>query len=196
MAPCAWFALRSRPIHQDGAVAATQEHAEPAAQWCSCCGHARESGAKVAQSATGVASFSEVLATHGGASAGARVEGLEFAVKWVWLKIKQGGLRRFWSMFLLTRATHFGTGFLSHSHVFSGSAQALHALPDIYLQCPGGDARALPRSRMNRSVCASRCLAQPLDIFSRCWHIIARLALDRFLFLTSVEQMPYMLFTT
>ena len=36
---------------------------------------------------------------------------------WVWLKIKQEGLRRFWSMFPLTRASHFGTGFLSHSHV-------------------------------------------------------------------------------
>ena len=24
----------------------------------------------------------------------------------------------FWSMFPLTRATHFGTGFLSHSHIF------------------------------------------------------------------------------
>ena len=28
--------------------------------------------------------------------------------KWAWLKIKQEGLRRFWSMFPLTRATHFG----------------------------------------------------------------------------------------
>ena len=26
---------------------------------------------------------------------------------WVWLKINQEGLRRFWSMFPLTRATHF-----------------------------------------------------------------------------------------
>ena len=36
---------------------------------------------------------------------------------WVWLKIQELGLRRFWSMFPLTRATHFGTGFLSHTHV-------------------------------------------------------------------------------
>ena len=35
---------------------------------------------------------------------------------WVWLKIKQDGLRRCWSMFPLTRATHFGAGSLSHSH--------------------------------------------------------------------------------
>ena len=33
----------------------------------------------------------------------------------VWLKIKQEGLRRFWSMFLLTRVD-LGTGFLSHCH--------------------------------------------------------------------------------
>ena len=35
---------------------------------------------------------------------------------WVWLKLKQEGLRRFWSMFPLTRF-HFGTGFLSHCHL-------------------------------------------------------------------------------
>ena len=34
--------------------------------------------------------------------------------RWVWLKIKQQGLRRFWSMFPLTI---LGTGFLSHSQV-------------------------------------------------------------------------------
>ena len=34
---------------------------------------------------------------------------------WVGLKINQEGLPRFWPMFPLTRATHFGTGFLSHS---------------------------------------------------------------------------------
>ena len=28
-----------------------------------------------------------------------------------------GANRRFWSMFPLTRASHFGTGFLSHSHM-------------------------------------------------------------------------------
>ena len=39
---------------------------------------------------------------------------------WVWLKIKQAGLRRFWSMSPLTRATHFGIpGFLSHIHISS-----------------------------------------------------------------------------
>ena len=38
---------------------------------------------------------------------------------WVWLKIKQEGLRRFWSMFPLARVD-FGTGFLSHSHVSLG----------------------------------------------------------------------------
>ena len=37
--------------------------------------------------------------------------------KWQWLKIKELGLRRFWSMFPLTRAAHFGTGFLSHGHL-------------------------------------------------------------------------------
>ena len=36
---------------------------------------------------------------------------------WVWLKIKQVGLRRFWSMFPLTRV-EFGSGFLSHSRLF------------------------------------------------------------------------------
>ena len=37
--------------------------------------------------------------------------------KWVWLKIEQEGIRRLWSMFPLTRATHFGTCFLSHSQM-------------------------------------------------------------------------------
>ena len=37
--------------------------------------------------------------------------------KWQWLKIKELGLHRFWSMFPLTRATHFGTGFLSHTQM-------------------------------------------------------------------------------
>ena len=36
-----------------------------------------------------------------------------------------GENRRFWSMFPLTRATHFGTGFLSHSQ----RRQVLGALP-------------------------------------------------------------------
>ena len=36
---------------------------------------------------------------------------------WVWLKVKPLGLRRVWSMCPLTRATHFGPSFLSHSHV-------------------------------------------------------------------------------
>ena len=35
----------------------------------------------------------------------------------MWLKIKQEGLCRFWSMFPLTRATHFGIIFLRHSHM-------------------------------------------------------------------------------
>ena len=35
-------------------------------------------------------------------------------LKWVWLKIKQEGLRRFWAMFPLTRVD-FGTGLLSHN---------------------------------------------------------------------------------
>ena len=34
---------------------------------------------------------------------------------WVWLKIKQGGLRRFWSRFPLTRVPFWNSGFLSHS---------------------------------------------------------------------------------
>ena len=34
---------------------------------------------------------------------------------WLWLRIKQEGLRRFWSMFSLARVD-FGTGFVSHSH--------------------------------------------------------------------------------
>ena len=37
---------------------------------------------------------------------------------WLWLRIIQEGLRRFWSMFPLTRVD-FGTGFVSHSHLFS-----------------------------------------------------------------------------
>ena len=37
---------------------------------------------------------------------------------WVWLRIKQEGLPRFWSMFPLTRID-FGTGFVSHSHVWA-----------------------------------------------------------------------------
>ena len=36
---------------------------------------------------------------------------------WVWLKIKPEGLRRFWSMFPLTRVPFWNFGFLSHSHV-------------------------------------------------------------------------------
>ena len=37
---------------------------------------------------------------------------------WVWLKIKQEGQTAgFGSMFPLTRATHFGTGFWSHIHI-------------------------------------------------------------------------------
>ena len=37
-------------------------------------------------------------------------------LSWVWLKIQQEGSSRFWSMFPLTRTTHFGTAFLRHSH--------------------------------------------------------------------------------
>ena len=36
--------------------------------------------------------------------------------RWVWLKIKQEGLRRFWSMFPLP-GFHFGTGFVRHHPV-------------------------------------------------------------------------------
>ena len=37
---------------------------------------------------------------------------------WVWLKIQPtGAKRRFWSMFPLSRASHFRTGFLSHSQM-------------------------------------------------------------------------------
>ena len=36
----------------------------------------------------------------------------------MWLKIKQEGLRRFWSMFSLTRVD-LGTGFLRHNHISS-----------------------------------------------------------------------------
>ena len=32
------------------------------------------------------------------------------SLTWVWLKLKQEGSRRSWSMFPLTRASHFGTG--------------------------------------------------------------------------------------
>ena len=35
-------------------------------------------------------------------------ETLRFTLIWLWLKIQELGLRRFWSMFPLTRATHFG----------------------------------------------------------------------------------------
>ena len=35
---------------------------------------------------------------------------------WVWVKVKPPG-RRFWSMFPLTRASHFGYLFLTHSHM-------------------------------------------------------------------------------
>ena len=41
-------------------------------------------------------------------------------VSWLWLKIKQEGLRRLWPMFPLTRVAHFGTGFLSHSQLTRG----------------------------------------------------------------------------
>ena len=39
----------------------------------------------------------------------------------VWLKIKQEGLRRFWSMFPLFRFD-FGTGFWSRSHLNTTSS--------------------------------------------------------------------------
>ena len=52
------------------------------------------------------------LTLKGGGIEGALFEGY----KWVWLKIKQVGLRRFWSMFPLTRVD-FGSGFLSHSQI-------------------------------------------------------------------------------
>ena len=52
--------------------------------------------------------------------------------KWVWLKIKREGLRRFWSMFPLTRATHFGTGFLSHTQI---SKMAQPPKPTPICQC-------------------------------------------------------------
>ena len=41
-------------------------------------------------------------------------EGLFVSQKWQWLKIKELGLRRFWSMFHLP-GLHFGTGFWSLS---------------------------------------------------------------------------------
>ena len=36
---------------------------------------------------------------------------------WAWLKIEQEGLRRFWSIFPLSRVLFWNSGFLSHSHV-------------------------------------------------------------------------------
>ena len=47
--------------------------------------------------------------------------GVEPFLSWVWLKIKELGLRRFWSMFPLPRATHFGTCFLSYSQLFKAN---------------------------------------------------------------------------
>ena len=60
---------------------------------------------------------------------------------WVWVKIKPPGNRRFWSMFPLTRATHFGYLFLSHTHIPLGWFGAwgfgeLGRCP-IHLQEPG-----------------------------------------------------------
>ena len=40
---------------------------------------------------------------------------------WLWLKIKQQGLRGFWSMFPLTRVPFWYRFFLSHSHMSSKS---------------------------------------------------------------------------
>ena len=37
--------------------------------------------------------------------------------KWVWLKIKHGGLRRFWYPYFHLPGFHSGTGFLSQSQV-------------------------------------------------------------------------------
>ena len=45
----------------------------------------------------------------------------------MWLRIKQEGLRGVWSMFPLTRATHFGTGFLSHGQFWGRQDHQLGA---------------------------------------------------------------------
>ena len=42
-------------------------------------------------------------------------EGSKLANNWQWLKIKELGLRRFWSMLPLARVPFWNSGFLSHS---------------------------------------------------------------------------------
>ena len=46
----------------------------------------------------------------------------------MWLKLNQEGSRRFWSMFPLTRASHFGTVFLSHSQIYLRDTQTCELL--------------------------------------------------------------------
>ena len=53
-----------------------------------------------------------------------------FKYKFMWLNIKQEGLRRFWSMFPLARVD-FGAGFLSHSHMLLQKAYHANGLAKL-----------------------------------------------------------------